>query len=128
MGHTFEFLPYVASSKRIQDSIGFWISTLWILDSSYWILDLCQLLDSGSLSVEFGFRIPIFGGIPDSLSFIPDSKTQDFGFQRQKFPDSGIRSSLKWGHHIKFFLVLRASGRGWAWPCTLFQNRLSVFN
>ena len=46
----------------------FWIldSTLWDLDSRYWILD--------SLSVRLGFRIPITSGIPDSLSWIPESR------------------------------------------------------
>ena len=46
----------------------FWIldSTLWDLDSRYWILD--------SLSVRLGFRIPIISGIPDSLSWIPESR------------------------------------------------------
>ena len=28
---------------------------------------------------QLGFRIPIFGGIPDSESWIPDSRAQDFG-------------------------------------------------
>ena len=39
----------------------------------------------GSLSVELGFRISIFNGIPDSLSYIPDSKAQDSGPHRQNF-------------------------------------------
>ena len=35
-------------------------------------------LDSGWFqSVELGFLIPIFSGVPDSLSCIPDSKAQD---------------------------------------------------
>ena len=38
-----------------------------------------QLLDSKSFSVELGFRIPIVCGIPDS-------KAQDSGFHKQKFP------------------------------------------
>ena len=32
------------------------------------------------------YWIPIVGGILDSLSCIPDSKAQDSGFQKQKFP------------------------------------------
>ena len=44
MGHTFEFRPYVAPRKIIQDSIGFWIprhgfrisvSEIWIPDSNW---------------------------------------------------------------------------------------------
>ena len=38
-------------------------------------------MDFRSLSMQLGFRIPIVSGILDSLSCIPDSKTQDFGFQ-----------------------------------------------
>ena len=78
--------PHVRESKRVLDS-GFWIldSGFWILDSGFWILDsthstfsisgsgfliLCQRdLDSG-----------VNREIPDSLSFIPDSKTQDSRF------------------------------------------------
>lgn len=37
-----------------------------------------------SLSVELGFRISMFRGIPYSLSSIPDSKAQDSGPNRQK--------------------------------------------
>ena len=47
-----------------------------VLDSGF------QVLDSSFLSVEFGFWIPIVCGIPDSLSYIPDSKAQDFGFHK----------------------------------------------
>ena len=81
---------------------GFWIFTLWIPDS--W-------------SVEYGFRIAIISGIPDSLRCILYSKAQDSGFlsknlldselHKQKFPDSGIlymegrvvlESSRYWKH------------------------------
>ena len=55
----------------------------WILDSTPWIL--VQVLDSGCLSVELGFRIPIVSGIPGFLK--PYSKFQSQGFQisQQKF-------------------------------------------
>ncbi|CAH3183896.1 unnamed protein product [Porites evermanni] len=59
-----------------------------------------------SLSVEFGFRIPIVFRIPDNSSWITDSKAQDAGSHKQKsekknsfsipqakIPDSGIRST-----------------------------------
>jgi len=49
----------------------------------YWIPD--------SLSIDLGFRILIVSGIPDSLSCIPDSKAQDSGFQKQKFPGFSIQ-------------------------------------
>ena len=45
-----------------------------------------HLLDSRSFSVELGFRIRIVSGIPDSYTCIPDSKAQDSGFHKQKFP------------------------------------------
>ena len=38
-----------------------------------------------SLSVELGFRITIIIEIPDSLSWIPDFKAQDSGFQSPGF-------------------------------------------
>ena len=52
-------------------------TTLWILDSRYWISD--------SLPVELGFRISIVSGIPDFLSWIRDSQVQDFQFYKNKF-------------------------------------------
>ena len=64
--------PHVRESKRVLDS-GFWIldsthSTFSISGSGFLIL--CQRdLDSG-----------VNREIPDSLSFIPDSKTQDSRF------------------------------------------------
>ena len=57
-----------------------------------WILDPTPRITNSrfripwSLSVKLGFWIPIVSGIPDSLSCIPDSKDQDFGFHKQKFP------------------------------------------
>ena len=54
----------------------------WIMNATNWISD--------SLSVELGFRLPIISGIPDSLSWNPDSKAQDSGFHRQKSTKSGL--------------------------------------
>ena len=77
-----------AQCKGIRDNLGFWIPR-------------CGLRIPGtgfqSLSVELGFWIPIIGAIPDSLSCIPDSKTQDSGFQKQKFAGFRIPDSLTWG-------------------------------
>ena len=57
-------LPHV---RVIQDSLGF---MLWILDSG---------TGFQYLSVqEFGFRIPVVSGIPESLSCIPDSAIKNF--------------------------------------------------
>ena len=40
--------------------------------------------------MEFGFRIPIVSGIPESYSYIPDSKGQDSGLHKQIFLRSRI--------------------------------------
>ena len=48
------------------------------LDSKFHAVNaVFQVLDSGSLSVKLGVWNPIVNGIPDSLSFIPNSKAQD---------------------------------------------------
>ena len=55
-----------------------------------------QLLDSSSFSVEFGLRIPVVCGIPDSYSCILGSKVQDSAWIPQakifKIPDSTSRN------------------------------------
>ena len=73
--------PLFAPCKDIQDSVGFWIPR-------------CRFRIPGTgfltLSVEFGFQIPIVNGIRDPSSRIPDSKASDFGTSRKSFPDSGF--------------------------------------
>ena len=54
------------------------------------------------LSVELGFWIPIVSGIPDSLSCIPDSKAQDFGFHKQNFYGFRNPYSIKWGELLSW--------------------------
>ena len=56
-----------------------------------------QVTGFQSLSVELGHWIPIDCGIPDSLSCILDSKTQDSRFQKQKFPRFRNPDSLTLG-------------------------------
>ena len=69
----------IASCKTFQDSLG--------LDSRYRIPD--------SLSMKLRFWISMFSGIPDSVSWIPDSKAQDSEFHCKKFQYYiGIRNSL----------------------------------
>ena len=56
-----------------------------------------------SFLVELGFRIPILSGIPDSLSCIPDSKTQNSGFRKRKIyqiPDFTSKNFLRSGDGI----------------------------
>ena len=60
----------------------------WILDSARWIPNFIYMYWSPDfLSVELGF------GIPDSLSWIPDSTI----FQIPQFPRFGKTDYLKWG-------------------------------
>ena len=75
-----------------------------VLDSGYHAVDSgFQVLDSGFfLSVELGFLIPIFSGIPDSLSCIPDSAAQDSAFQ---VLDSGFFVSGTWISLVGFRIL-----------------------
>ena len=68
-----------------------------VLDFEFYATDSRFQVINFILSVELGFWIPIFSGIPDSLSCIPDSKAQDFGFHEQKFPCLRNSDSLTWG-------------------------------
>ena len=78
----------LTSCKGIQDSLGLWIPRcgFWIPGTGF-----------QSLQVELGFWILIVSGIPDCLSCIPYSKTQDSGFHEQKFPGFRNLDSLTWG-------------------------------
>ena len=58
------FKPYITLCKGIQT-----------------ILDSVILDPKGSMSVELGLRFSIVGGFPDSLSCIPDFKSQNSGLQ-----------------------------------------------
>ena len=62
---------------HVKESLGFWIP-----------LPGFQIPGTGfrSLLVKFGFWIPIFSRVPDSLSCILDSKAQDSGFHKKKLP------------------------------------------
>ena len=66
--------------KVIQDSLA------WILDFMLCVEFEFQVLDS--LSLKLGIRIPVFTGISDSLTCIPDSKAQNSGSHDSNFPDS----------------------------------------
>ena len=68
-----------------------------VLDFEFYATDSRFQVINFILSVELGFWIPIFSGIPDSLSCIPDSKAQDFRFHEQKFPCLRNSDSLTWG-------------------------------
>ena len=68
-----------------RDILGFWITRCGFRTFSSTGLRLpCQC--------NLRFRIPIFVGIPNSLSLFIDSKAQDSGFTKPKFP--GFQVSL----------------------------------
>ena len=56
------------------------------------------------------FRIPIVSRIPDSLSCILDSKTQDSGFHKPNFPGSRIRIPLHGATNYSSFITLSGDG------------------
>ena len=82
----------------INDSLGF-----WILRCGFWIPGYFNLL-----SVEPRFWVSIDSWVSDSLSCIPDSKAQDFGFHKQKFPGFRNSDSLALGEKFSrnFSLVM----------------------
>ena len=128
---------FVAPCEEIQDSLGFWISTLWILDfrncildSMLWILDIRNwilnsmlwildfrnwILDyrswiSDSISVKLGFDPHSTRGISDPWAQCStDSKAQRIPESTSKnFPDSEIRIILIYACRIQFiFYVLK---------------------
>ena len=61
-------LQGIVPCKGIQDSLGFWIPRRGFRISGTGFL---------ALSVEFGYRTPIFSGIPDSLTCIQDSTSKN---------------------------------------------------
>ena len=64
-----------------------------------------QVLDS--LSVKFGFLIPVSSGIPTSIWCIPESKAQDSGFHSKNWLDSVIHKPNlpDYGIQIPFYGV-----------------------
>ena len=94
-------------------SVYFYVETIKKLHAprQYWILDWIprrgfRIQGTGFqfLSVKLGPCIPIFSGIPDSLSCIPDSKAQDSGFHKQKFP---LHKALTWGDLRVSFIIIK---------------------
>ena len=74
---------HVRESKTVLDCGFHW---QWIPDSRYSVPVFVS---------RTWIPISIVSGIPDSLSCIPDSKVQHFGFHKQNFP--GFRSPQAWG-------------------------------
>ena len=107
--------------KGIQDSLGFWVPRhgFRILCTGFY-----------SLSVKVGFWIPIASVIPDSLSCIPDSKTQDSRFHKQKIPgfrymgrteQTDCTCSVSWYHSSCWSHSLPA-GVDWSWFDSVFYQ------
>ena len=71
----------------IQGSLGFWNPGGGF-----------RIPDTGFqyLSVDLGFWILIVSWVPDSLSCIPDYKTQNSGFHKKKFPGFRNEDSIIW--------------------------------
>ena len=66
---------FVAPCEEIQDSLGFWISTLWILGFRNWILgSKLWILDYMLWILDFR------NWIPDYRSWISDSMSVKLGF------------------------------------------------
>ena len=83
-----------ALCKGIQDSLRFWIPRRGFRISG---------TEFQSFSVEIGFRNPIVSGIPNSLSFFPDSTSKiflDSGFCKQKFLRFSNPDSVTKGHYF----------------------------
>ena len=102
-------MPVIALwAKGIQDSLGFWIPRCGF-----------QIPGTGfqSLSVEpRDYDLFSLGRtwIPDSLSSVPDSKTQDSGVHKQKFhrlcPLSDISPPSLLGYPLKVFEINKPRG------------------
>ena len=92
------FLLIAPCGKGTQESLGFWIP------------------GSGfqSLSGKLGFWIPFVCGIPDSLSCLPDSKVEDFGFYLAglNFPRSRIPKT-KVSRILEFRIALHLARLTW---------------
>ena len=68
------------------------------------VMQYTAVLDPGFYAVDsefhllgLGFRISIVNRIPESLSWIVDSKARDSGFHYQKFPGFRNPICLTWG-------------------------------
>lgn len=79
------FCYYFALCTGIQDSPGFWIPPRGFQIPG---------TEFQSLSVEFGYWIPIVNGFLESLSCSPDYKAPDSDSISKIYPDSGIRTPL----------------------------------
>ena len=63
-----------------------WVVT-FLINCLYFSCPREVIQDSlGLWTLRCGFRISLDSGIPDSLSWITDSKVQDSGFHKQAFP------------------------------------------
>ena len=87
----------------------------WIVDSTEWIPD--SRYSFPVFVSRTWIPISIVSGIPDSLSCIPDSKVQHFGFHKQNFP--GFRS--RQAPYIGRKIASGKSKKGVVLICVLMQ-------
>ena len=93
----------IAPCKEIHQTLGFWIpdsNRCGILDYLRCIPDCRYWIQVDSLSVKLSFWILIVSGILDFLSCIPESKAQESGILKQKFP----RFPYMYPGYQRFFL------------------------
>ena len=99
---------FFAPCKEIQDSFG--------------VLIPCRgfrIPVTGFQALKHGFWFSIVSGIPDSLSYIPDIKAQDFGYHKHNFsriPESTSNKFREFWNpdslHVASFLSSRISESG----------------
>ena len=105
------YIPHssLASCMEIQDSLGLWTPRRFdsgFFVSGTWIPDFHLQWGSEILELYSGFQIPgfqisIFNGVPNSLSGIPDFKSQGSGVHKQKFPGVGGANSPCYFYSMK---------------------------
>ena len=93
---------------------GFFVSGTWIPD--FHLQGGSEIRELYSRFQIPGFQISIFNGVPNSLSGIPDFKSQGSGVHKQKFPvkgeggeGGGGGGGGLWGEFSLLFLLNEAS-------------------
>ena len=93
--------PHVRKPKTLLDSA----SSSWIPVCNYWVLESRSWISDSNC----------YKGIPDSYSCIADSKAQDSGFHKQKFPRSRIPQTKDPGFDMQKFTGFR-NPHSFTWP------------
>ena len=128
------FLQYVLSTSHLNKQTNKkCIETLYCQQylSSYntratfanfpWIPDPGS--ESEFLSIELGFRILIFSGIPDSLGSIQEFQDQGFRIPQARIPRFRGSTFPYMGRYRTFITVQKTASEGWGYQM-FFQERL----